>query len=41
MFLLLTDYLMSFLNVSDVRDKIDKDFKIKKLIDSKQLQYNK
>lgn len=35
MFLLLTDYLMGFLEVEDSRTKIDKDFKIKKLIDER------
>lgn len=32
---LLTDYLLQFQSVNDVRVKIDKDFKIKKLIDGK------
>ncbi len=35
MLLLLTDYLMQFLDCEDSRVKIDKDFKIKKLIDEK------
>jgi TFIIF-interacting CTD phosphatase-like protein len=33
MFPILTDYLLQFADVSDNRAKIDKDFKIKKLID--------
>ncbi len=35
MFPLLTDYLMQFLDCEDSRVKIDKDFKIKKLIEEK------
>jgi TFIIF-interacting CTD phosphatase-like protein len=38
---LLTEYLMTFLNVPNVRDKIDKDFKIKKLIHRRMDMYNK
>ena len=36
---LLTDYLLSFLDVDDVRAKIDEDFKIKKIIDKTQEIY--
>lgn len=32
---LLTDYLMQFMDCDDSRVKIDKDFKVKKLIDEK------
>ena len=33
----LADYLMEFMDAADVREKIDVDFKIKKLIDQKQV----
>lgn len=35
----LCEYLKAFLDIEDVRTKIDKDFKIKKLLEEKQDQY--
>ena len=41
MFPLLTEYLMQFRECEDMRAKIDKDFKIKKLIDEASDQYKR
>jgi hypothetical protein len=37
--LTLTDYLKTFINVYDVREKIDKDFRIKELLEEKADMY--